>query len=593
MKKTSIIFAIILVISLLAGCGGGGGGTGTGLYTLTGDITDSVTLAYLSGVTVRIGSIETLTTDVNGHFQSNQLSGGTYTITFSKTGYLSKSLSINLSNYTPGPLAFTDPIHIANVNSQDGMDPAYIQDISISSGSGTLNINAQHKVSMLFAIPYNTSSSSGSVTVNINDDSGSGLNAPPSLFSAKRSSIKAPKPDVMGKFMEYQRQQVKDLAAKGILPGEGAMKVHQLSSHSLEEPMDFWKISNFDINSYTTVHSKLKYKGTHCLIYVDNSQTVNSTYVTDLGQLFDNTIYLRDTQYFGNVNINIDSEDPIYILLTPLSGSVLGYFHSLNEYPNATYSHSNEKEMIYVTTSIYASSPSNWVNVVKGTIAHEFQHLINFSYYTIRGGDMQPWMDEGLAMVAMDIAIAGPGSHYSDTTDDWVEYYLNYTKDLALTNWQDDHYGNSYLFMRYFADRFGEDKLKNIVSSTYNNENAIVAASGASVTFSELLRDWFTSTLGETMNISGWPNTYQITTINLAQSKFINYFYIYPQGVYSIEGTAGMYISRVNLQNATQITVNVSGASSGMKVRIVEIPVAGQTLPLNTTDENPNLIRIN
>jgi hypothetical protein len=77
--------------------------------------------------------------------------------------------------------------------------------------------------------------------------------------------------------------------------------------------------------------------------------------------------------------MNVDDEQRIYILLSPLPGSILGYFTYLNELFKDEYPYSNEKEMIYVTTSNYYSNPSNWVNSTKGVIAHEFQHLINYT----------------------------------------------------------------------------------------------------------------------------------------------------------------------------------------------------------------------
>jgi hypothetical protein len=68
----------------LPGCGGGGPTTGT----LQGTVTDSATSAAISGATVTIVGGASATTDATGFYQFTNVTPGTYSVTASKTGYV-------------------------------------------------------------------------------------------------------------------------------------------------------------------------------------------------------------------------------------------------------------------------------------------------------------------------------------------------------------------------------------------------------------------------------------------------------------------------------------------------------------------------
>jgi len=99
-----------------------------------------------------------------------------------------------------------------------------------------------------------------------------------------------------------------------------------------------------------------------------------------------------------------------------------------------------------------------------GTLAHEFQHMIH--WYTDR--NETSWMNEGFSMVA----------ELLNDYPTYFEYYYIEAPDLSLTDWSPDpgtngpHYGQSFLYLAYFLDRFGEDATKEVVK---HPENSLVS----------------------------------------------------------------------------------------------------------------------
>jgi protocatechuate 3,4-dioxygenase beta subunit len=57
---------------------------------LSGVVTNSATGAALSGVTVTLGGV-TVTTDAGGHYTFTSIPPGTYIVTFSRSGYVTKT----------------------------------------------------------------------------------------------------------------------------------------------------------------------------------------------------------------------------------------------------------------------------------------------------------------------------------------------------------------------------------------------------------------------------------------------------------------------------------------------------------------------
>jgi hypothetical protein len=127
-----------------------------------------------------------------------------------------------------------------------------------------------------------------------------------------------------------------------------------------------------------------------------------------------------------------------------------------------------------------------------GTLAHEFQHMIH--WYTDR--NEASWLNEGFSMVA-ELLNGYPI---------YFDYYYVDNPDISLPDWSPDpgsngpHYGQSFLYLAYFLDRFGEDATKEVVKSPENSLTSIDDTlrtlnitdplTGEVITADDLFMDW-------------------------------------------------------------------------------------------------------
>ena len=182
--------------------------------------------------------------------------------------------------------------------------------------------------------------------------------------------------------------------------------------------------------NFTTVTAAVTYINDKVIIYNDVTSPSNGFTATDyqqIGDEFSSLIYPTDVSYFGTP-LDQDNNGRIIIVYTPQvnkltpannASFVGGFFFAGDLFPSTpptpgafACAQSNMAEMFYVL----APDPDGTINSNKrstatvrqgtrGTIAHEFQHMINASgrirvpSYRISGGYM---LDEALAHFAED-----------------------------------------------------------------------------------------------------------------------------------------------------------------------------------------------
>jgi hypothetical protein len=102
--------------------------------------------------------------------------------------------------------------------------------------------------------------------------------------------------------------------------------------------------------------------------------------------------------------------------------------------------------MIYIASTSAPELQAGPGNYFEGVLAHEFQHMIHNNV----SPDRDAWVDEGCSEVAMALNgyDTGGGEEAAMTSP-----------DTQLDAWADtpqiEHYGISYLFIRYLMQRFG------------------------------------------------------------------------------------------------------------------------------------------
>jgi hypothetical protein len=272
---------------------------------------------------------------------------------------------------------------------------------------------------------------------------------------------------------------------------------------------------------------------------------------------FDTLIAPVDTKAFGDVT-DIDGNGKVVLFFTKAVNAlternsksyISGFFFARDLFPTRTTggidgcAGSNVGEMFY----LMVPDPSGTVNgniwsksaistIALGTIAHEFEHLINSSrrvYVNTGATDFEEsWLDEGLAHIAEELlfyAESGltPGKNLDATTIRSSTVYKNAFNTDALANFgrlelllespslnspfaDNDSLqtrGATWSFLRYAADRqsLNATAWNQLVNSTTTGMANLRNVFGSDV--SSLMRDWSTSLIAD--DVSGVASKYQ------------------------------------------------------------------------------------
>ncbi|MFD2617529.1 Ig-like domain-containing protein [Terrilactibacillus laevilacticus] len=247
------------------------------------------------------------------------------------------------------------------------------------------------------------------------------------------------------------------------------------SQSVLGDSKDFW-VSNLETNTDYQINATLLYSGEKTNVWVNNNQ-LTSQGAEVLGKEFDDKIHPSDVDNFGNES-DVDGNGKVNILCYDIQdgfsgsgGYVAGYFYSGDLYATT---HSNQSEIFYIDTNpLMGTSSSKDVSAAYSTLAHEFQHMINYNQKVFVQGhsEMDTWMNEGLSMAAEQI-------YSGQVLNDRIDYY-NYDSSIAaghsLLYWDYNgdtlaNYSLSYLFMEYLKIQCGQGN--RIFTELINDPNS-------------------------------------------------------------------------------------------------------------------------
>ena len=208
-----------------------------------------------------------------------------------------------------------------------------------------------------------------------------------------------------------------------------------------------------------------RFKGEHCYIFVQESQwdvIVAQPDVDQLGALFeektpadaDRGVYDMAVEAFGEA-ADEDGDPRVFILLLDIPDErVVGYFD------RSVYGHVQE-ELRRDTIYLDARRLVFEAYLGRGTLAHEFQHLIHWGH----DPDEEAWIDEGLSGHAETL------TGFPETDPSMVPSFLDDTS-RNLTSWPfaagPESYGKTYLFASFLAERYGSGLIRQIVAESRN-----------------------------------------------------------------------------------------------------------------------------
>ena len=207
-------------------------------------------------------------------------------------------------------------------------------------------------------------------------------------------------------------------------------------------------------------------------------------------------------------------------------GGTFGYYYSTDMLTNdyilnvlkTTEYKSNELELINIDS--FFLSESVYEESAISTLAHEFQHMLNFVQKSLNNNRSSSiWFDEMMSMVCEDIMQEHLGISDEAAPRSRIPTF-NYGYNLGFTTWYDDDnvyasYANAYVFGAFLLRNFGIDFIRELAQNTYVDQEAITQAlinTNQTVTsFDEVFENYW--------NVILYPDATSGWTLNKAVSK--------------------------------------------------------------------------
>jgi immune inhibitor A len=280
------------------------------------------------------------------------------------------------------------------------------------------------------------------------------------------------------------------------IPAVGLTEQPPLAPLKVGDRHAFW-VTNTNTNKNFRSWATLRFIGAHFYFWIGDGISYHEADLKQIADTFDLKIYPTNREHFGSEWIpGVDGDPRLYILyVRGIGGKTAGYFDSVDELPSQVHRFSNAHEIIKINAD--TTSLSN--QAIYGTLAHEFQHLIQWNVDRNEEG----WMNEGFSMLAELLNGAGQEDPYDVGGSEDV-YSLN--PDVQLNDWEPGpgmnsaHYGASFLFMAYFMDRFGENGIRMLAAEPTNGLEGVDRAlvkigardlqSGHFLTAEDIFADW-------------------------------------------------------------------------------------------------------
>ena len=291
--------------------------------------------------------------------------------------------------------------------------------------------------------------------------------------------------------LERTRERNPEMYAKMVAMAEGKVAAPSISSASADE-LIIWTFNMNDRENpgeFTQVDAKLAHRGDSILIWVDvrdtnrvRQSTIDALAIGLEKKVRDsestrdpNTgIVGNDIAIFGPTPTPIEDVFPGYIcsfFLTDISegqltgGIIEGYFSPWDQTTNPG---SNRMNILYIDSREgLGNQGTGAIDGVIGTMAHEFQHLINHGRYTGTASDASThWIyNEGLSEVA-----ALRNGYESRQANNFTQNPNRFSFFTRPNSGTDGSivlvaYSRAMLYVHYLSERFGDDFLFNLTSA--------------------------------------------------------------------------------------------------------------------------------
>jgi hypothetical protein len=312
---------------------------------------------------------------------------------------------------------------------------------------------------------------------------------------------------------------------------------------------------------FTRVKAVVKAVGQHGILAQDVKAPAGGFTAPDFSAIakeFDDIIYTTDTVHFGNPS-DIDGNHHVVLLYTPVvnaatergSQSVTqGFFFGGDLFPVSQCSQSNLAEVFYLIVPDPAGefsderSASDVREDTRGTIAHEFQHMINLSVRIREDApDEDTWLNEGLSHFAEEI-VGRAERNFTDKQELDIEdvadepelkdfnaffgqnlvrfrNWLRNPGELGATSTHADTSlavrGASWALLRWSADHYAGSTLATFTRALVAGPQAGVEnlSARAGVPFDSLMAGWMVANFADDGGVPGLASRYTYTSWNI------------------------------------------------------------------------------
>ena len=233
----------------------------------------------------------------------------------------------------------------------------------------------------------------------------------------------------------------------------------QAKTYQIGDRETFW-INNSDTAVHRQGDFTLRYITPHSYFWAEDGTNLNESDMEQLMDTFENEIYPTDREFFGSeATPGIDNDPHIYVLYAhDIGNNIAGYYNSSDTYNPQVKQYSNAHD-----TYVLSSKQDLGKSYAYSVLAHEFVHMIQ----NASDRNDVSWMNEGFAEVGVLL------NGYDLGGGDW--FYIQ-NPDLQLNTWVDNaspdfsaHYGQSFLYLSYFLDRFGKEATQALTSNPEND----------------------------------------------------------------------------------------------------------------------------
>lgn len=318
--------------------------------------------------------------------------------------------------------------------------------------------------------------------------------------------------------------------------------------------LQFW-VHDTRTQETKQITAELIHKTAVAYAWIESGQSYNREAIVSAVDRFSNQSYPATVAFFGSEwNPGVDNDPRLHILhTTGLGGGVAGYFSSADEYSRLVNPYSNEKEMFYI--SLQWLNATNAYAYYETVLAHEFQHMIHWR----QDSNESTWINEGLSEYVKEVAGFG-----TDTA--LVSAFVN-QPDTQLNAWPDstlNHYGASYLLIKYLHQRFGASLISSLVAQPANGIAGLEAAfakNGIDQAFDALFADWVVANYANQPEALGQTGLYGYSGFAFPKPVTEQIFDRYPVDPY--QSTANNYATDyIRLAGEGSVVVQFGGQTT-------------------------------